>query len=431
MSDQLSYQELVNQGVLLMQAENYGKAAEFFQSAIELDPSAKDGYFHLGNAMANLDRLDEALDAFRRVTEIDPEDGEAYFDIGNLYLLKNDLLRCVENFNTAEERGFRRVELYSTLAAVYMHLDEGQQAVRTLSKAIKAAPLRADLRLEKAKVYIAMSRFDEALDALEETRKLFPDAFEVYDLQTQIYSGMKRYDKALEVISGAVERYAEDVVLRWMKIKVLVEMGRVAQAKEEIEFIRGMADYDTVAREVALQQSIILSMENNPQGAAEVLDQALSQGGTISDEQLRFMLMNLQYGLKQYEKALENAEKLAALEDESLFCVSGKYYAAYIRKTLGQTEAANDTFRKLVAEFRRLSIKNPTFYELYMYRLLCHKEIGEFEKALQLADYMEDLFPDRADAYAFRSLIYDDMGRTAEAEAARAEARKRNPNLNI
>ena len=109
MTDQLSYQELVNQGVLLMQAENYGKAAEFFQSAIVLDPSAKEGYFHLGNAKANLDQLDEALDAFQRVVEIDPEDGEAYFDIGNIYLLKNDLLRCVENFNTAA-----RVEYSST-----------------------------------------------------------------------------------------------------------------------------------------------------------------------------------------------------------------------------------------------------------------------------------------------------------------------------
>ena len=67
MMDQLSYQELVNQGVLLMQAENYGKAVEFFRSAIELDPSATVGYFHLGTAMENLDRLDEARDAFHRV----------------------------------------------------------------------------------------------------------------------------------------------------------------------------------------------------------------------------------------------------------------------------------------------------------------------------------------------------------------------------
>ena len=431
MTDQLTYQELVNQGVLLMQAENYEKAEEFFRAAIELDPSAKDAYFHLGNAEANLDRLDEALESFCRVVEIDPEDSEAYFDIGNIYLLKNNLLKCVENFNTAEEKGFKRVELYSTLAAVYMHLDEGQPAARTLSKAIKVAPLRADLRLEKAKVYIAMGKFVEALADLEDTQKLFPDAFEVYDLQTQIYSGMKRYDKALEVISGAVDRFDEDVVLRWMKLKLLVEIGHIFEAKEEIRILKRMADYDTVAREVALQQSIICSIENEPKKAEDVLEQALTQGGTISDDQLCFMLMNLQYGLKEYDKALDNAERLAALENETLFCVSGKYYAAYIRKTMGQAEAANKIFRKLVAEFRRLSIKNPTFYELYMYRLLCHKEIGEFEKALQLAEYIEDLFPDRADAYTLRSLIYEDMGLTVEAETARAEARKRNPSLNI
>ena len=78
------YEELVNQGITLMQVQNYEKAAETFEKAIELDKHRKDAYMHLGNARANLDELDAAEAAFEKVLLIDPTDGEAYFNIGNI-----------------------------------------------------------------------------------------------------------------------------------------------------------------------------------------------------------------------------------------------------------------------------------------------------------------------------------------------------------
>lgn len=430
--DSEMYLELINQGRALMAVENYTKAKEFFARAVKLDPSKKDAYIHLGNANANLELFDEALDNFKKVVGIDPEDGEAYFSIGNLYLLKKDMLQCVENYNKAEEKGFKRVELYSNLSAIYMQLGETMQAIRTLTKGIKAEPMRPDLRIEKAKMYIAADRFEEALDTLEELQSLFPDAFEAYDLQTQIYLGMKEYDKALEVITGAVERFDEDVVLRWIKIKVLVEMEKYDEAMKDIAEIRKFTDYDTVAREVAVQEAIICSAKNDVAGAIKALEGALAYEapGTV-DGQCRFMLMNVCYGKKDYDKAMEHAKALSQLTDNSLFYVSGKYYAAHILKVQGKTEEANAELKKLAVELRKLTIHEPTFYEVYMYRLLCHKEIGEFDKALELADYMEALFPDRSDAYAFRSLVYTDMGRAEDAEKEKKKAKERNPNLMV
>lgn len=430
-AEELSYQELVNQGIVLMQVENYIKARDFFAEAIRLDPEKKDAYFHLGNANANLEMFDEALYAFKKVVELDPSDGEAYFDIGNVYVLKDDTAKCVENYNLAEANGFNRVELYTNLAGIYMQLDETLQAIRTLSKAIKVEPLRADLRIEKAKMYITASKYDEALDTLEELRRLFPDAFEAYDLQTQILCGLKQYDKAKDIITDAVERFEDDVVLRWIKVKVLVEMGDYQQAKEEIAAVEKMDGYESISREVAIQEAILHSGQNDLPAAIRALEKALKREKENVDEQCRYMLMNLLYSGKDYQKALEHAEKLASLDRSTLYSISGKYCAAHIQKIMGQTDAANDRFKELRTEFRKQSIQEPTFYELYMYRLLCHMEIGEFDKALQLADYIENLFPDRSDAYALRSLVYTNMGKMAEAAEQRQKAKELNPNLNM
>ena len=177
-------------------------------------------------------------------------------------MLQDDLYKCVENYNKAEEKGFKRIELYSNLAGIFRELGDTTQAVRNLNKAIKVAPLRGDVRVEKAHIYINGGKFQEALETLEELQRILPDAFEAYDLQSQIYCGMQEYDKALEIIDGALKQFDKDVVLQWIRIKILVEKQDLEEAKKAIAYIKGMEDYNTIEREVIFQESIVFSYEN-------------------------------------------------------------------------------------------------------------------------------------------------------------------------
>lgn len=429
--DNERYEELVNQGVTLMQVQNYEKAKEAFEKAIDLDKHNKKAYMHLGNALANLDSLEEAKAAFEKVLLIDPNEGEAYFNIGNIYVLQDELYKCVENYNKAEENGFTQIELYSNLAGIFRELGDTTQAIRNLNKAIKVSPLSGEVRIEKAHIYLNEGRYNEALETLEELQKIIPDAFEAYDLQTQIYCGLKQYDKALEIIRGGVERFENDVVLKWILIKVLVEKQDYSEAKKVIYEIRTMDGYSTVEREVAFQEAIIFSNENNIDGAIESLENVLKSEGEAVDEQIRYLLMNLYLGKKDFDKSLENALKLESTHSDTLFNISGIYYVAHILKQKGKTEEAMSRFKNASVHLRKLSIKIPTFYEIYLYRLLCHKELGEYEKALELAEYIENLYPNKSDAYAMRYAVYTDMGMTDEAEAQKQKAKELNPDLII
>lgn len=431
MDSELDYKELINQGITLMQVQNYLKAKEYFEKAISLDKQNKDGYMHLGNACANLEQLDEALSAFEKVLLIDSEDGEAYFNIGNIYVLKDNLYKCIEFYNKAEEKGFKRVELYSNLAGIYRELGEPNQAIRNLNKAIKTDPMRGDIRVEKTHIYISIGKYMEALETLDDLQKIAPDAFEVYDLKTQIYCALKQYDKAMELMDNAVERFDKDVVLQWIRIKVLVEMADYDKAKSSIAEIKKSEFYGTVSREIAIQESIIYSYENNLDMAAAALERAVLEENGYVDEQCRYLLMNIYLGMKNYDKTLEQAKKLAGTASDSLFCISGMYYVPHIMKLQGQSEEANKKYKDLSVYLRKLSIRIPTFYEAYIYRLLCHKELKEFDKALELADYIENLYPDRFDAYAMRYTIYTDMGLLDKAEEQKLKAKALNQNLQI
>lgn len=63
------------------------------------------------------------------------------------------------------------------------------------------------------------------------------------------------------------------------------------------------------------------------------------------------------------------------------------------------------------------------------YRLLAHKALKEFDEALNLAEYMKNLFPDRPDGYVFKYTIYKDMNDLEKAEQEKREALNIDPSF--
>ena len=58
-------QDMLNRGISAMQLERYEAAADCLRQAAELDPENFDATIQLGNALANLEKFDEAIEAFQ------------------------------------------------------------------------------------------------------------------------------------------------------------------------------------------------------------------------------------------------------------------------------------------------------------------------------------------------------------------------------
>lgn len=81
--------------------------------------------------------------------------------------------------------------------------------------------------------------------------------------------------------------------------------------------------------------------------------------------------------------------------------------------------------------FRKMTIEEPSFYEGYVYRLLSHVNLKEFDKALELEEYMENLHPERVDAHAFRYHIYHAMGDEDKAEMEKEIVKNIDPKFTL
>ena len=423
------YNDHISQGVSLMTAANYVAAKKEFQEAIQVNEKSAEAYTHLGNACANLGEFEEALSAFKNVLVIEPSSGEALFSIANIYLLKDEKLKAVEYYNKAEAAGFNRAELYQLLAGIFFDVNDIPQALRNITRAISASPLEGELRLFKARIYLADDKYDEALETLDEMQKILPDAFEAYDLRAQILCAHGKHSEALEICEAGCRRFPHDPNLALSKLKVLVEMGNMEQAKELLHTMKTKGIYEAVLKEAAIQESIICLGEQDTDKTLAVLLSANSKLGGDSD--IVYLMLDVYGKTEDYEKTLQISEELIKLNPGVFYESTARYFHAHALDKLGRETEAKAEYKKLTVTLRRTTIDNPAFYEGYIYRLLSHTRIGEFDKALDLAEYIENLYPERADSHTFRYFIYKEQGDMDKAEIERKAALAINPNVNL
>lgn len=411
------YDDLLSQGMALMAAENYPAAKDCFEQAIELNPRDKRAYSNMGDAYANLGMYDEAIEAFQKILLLNANDGEALFSIGNVYVLADKKLKAVEFYNKAENAGYTNSQMYQIMASIFFEANDVTQALRNISRAIENEPLNGQLRLYKAQIYLAFNHFDEALENLDEMEKILPDSFETYDMRAQIYCGLQRYDEALSVSQRGIERFPEDVNIVMTRLKVLVIAGKDKDARDLLDKMKENGMYKLAVKDAAIQESILDIKAENYDDAYKALFDANKELDGHPD--LVHLLMDLCGKTGKYDKLLIHSEEMINMPCSDFYLATALYFHANALEETGEVEKAKAEYRTLTSRLRKFTINNPAFYEGYLYRLLSHTKIGEFDKALELADYVENLYPDKADAHAFRYFVYKEKGDTELAEKER------------
>lgn len=417
-----------NQGILLMSNSNFKGAIKCFKEALEIEERAE-LWIDLGNAYASNEEYDKAIDAFSKAAVYAPDNGEIYFNIGSVYLLQERLKKCIEYYNRAEEAGFDNVRLYINMAAIYNALGDQQMELRNYTKAIHKNPLIGDLYVKKAMLLIEMTRFEAALDVLDDMRKLCPDAFEGYDLTARVYLAQGDVEEALSILEEGIHKFPNDVNLKLSKIGILTQEKEADKAEVVLEELKHNVYAEMYSRDILMQEVAVASIRNQPEKMKKLLLQIIEKEQDNCDEQARFMLMMTCNLLEDYEVAYEQAKRLAGQESNSAFAISGVYYIGEFLMKLGKTSEADIQLKKAVKKLRKLSMSNRTFYEVYIYRALAHKQLKEYNEAIEMAEFITDLQPEKEDGYMILADIYKEMGESEKSEKQFEIAQEKNPNL--
>jgi tetratricopeptide (TPR) repeat protein len=292
--------------------EPSGKSAVTDPTLLRLGARVQEGVARLGNQEVNHKARDEAIKRYEEARKLDPKDVEGAERLARLY---RDL---AGDPGKAEEVLDKLVEANPSSAAYlarYRHFaDAGPEAAADATEALKqalaVAPDDFDVRLAAAED--ALRRNDTAaarghLDALPAGRR---DDQRVRYLRGMVDLQDNRADDAIiNWRQGLLAAGGNNVELTWRLAFVLLQLGRIADAKPLMDQYRRLSGGEEPAAPYRLLEGLKSLKENRPLEAIPKLEQALKKIHPALVGQVHYLLGQAYEATRDEEQALEQYKK--------------------------------------------------------------------------------------------------------------------------
>ena len=423
--------EYVQQAETLIGQAMYEEALTYLKKAQDVDPYVMDIYLNEGIAYSNLEKYEAAKKSFEKAKMIDKGNPLPYFHLGNIAFIDGEHVTGVECYNKAIALGYSDAGIFYNLGLVYEERGDYEMAIRNYTKAIHIDPLQAGFRIRKANIYMELSQYHEAIQVLVELMQICPDVFEGYHMAAGAYTMLNEYDQAEAVLSKAEILFPEDTDIMFDRIRILMVRGKLDEAIVYIEKLEAKIDGDVDKRNLIFEKAKLYAQKEDIDTAIQLLESTKQfENEEYTDYESRYFLLNLYLIKSQYVEMLNNSKVLEQLDPPNTFSLAGKYYTALALAKL-EDASATDKYKEAITYYRKLTFQDAGLIDAYLFRCMCLKDIMEYDKALELIDYVMLLKKDNPDMHVIKSGILREKGNSKEADQEIAIAKTLNPNLYI
>jgi len=222
--------EIYNNAVTKFELGERGEALNLFDEALRVGSDFADAWNGKGNALAALNRSEEAEECYKKAVQLNPEMPEAWVNLGKLYVgieKYEDSLQCL---NKALEVGFDIAPFWAIHADILLKLNRLPEAMDSINKALDLNPKCTNALFLKAQLLIRDGYNDNAVSYL--SRLLEVNSREVYALQLKanLLLNKKAFAAALECFNALCEIQPETVEYIKQKGFCCAELGDFDEA---------------------------------------------------------------------------------------------------------------------------------------------------------------------------------------------------------
>lgn len=408
-------QDLINQGAGIYSTGDYAGARAYFEKATQEDPMCAQAYVYIGQTYIMEDNYDKARESLKNAMLVNKKEAAAYFHLANVEMLDGNRDLARENYAKALNYGYDSIEIYRNLAADAEEFGNYSEALNYYDKIIAKDKMNAYAKIRRTHVFIIQEKYAEALRSSESLLETSPDLSIAYQLKFAILSDMERYDEAEKVLDRAEEMFPGDSEFVFDRATLLGTKGENEKAIELLDKIELTENNEAV---ITVKKAKLLLSDLKIDDAIAILEPLYAK---TFDSEAAYLLSTVFMAKKDYEKAKEYSQELVNKEEYDDFYYAGLYMRCVTLQRMGDPEgvAALKEANKL---FRAACARNPGHVQYYLYRAVCHKELREFNDALDMLDYIVTVAPGLAEAYYLRSLVYTELGQEEKAAENRAKA---------
>ena len=188
-------------GIRLLADQQYGRAREMFQAALQLDSTDQVCHIGLACALDELGLTRTAAEQLRKVLQHHPENGPGWFVLGFCQEKLGDINDAIVSDESALDNTPQLRNAHERLAAVYLKLDNAGMAITHYEHLCWCDPGDLTAGLMLASLYLRAKRYEDAIRQYQCVITLEPDNWEAQDELVAACIEAEQYEEAVEVLT--------------------------------------------------------------------------------------------------------------------------------------------------------------------------------------------------------------------------------------
>lgn len=418
--------ELSQQGLLLMRAENFVEAQKKFEQAIECNPMVADSYMFLGNSYAAQKLFTEAKNAYKKAILIEKK-GIYYFFYGNACVMNDETSEGLQQYNLALQNGFDSPQMYFYMANIYRSLNDYTMSLRYYQKAIQKDVVNVNYRRYRIDLLVSIGEYEQAMQDIDDLLEMDADSFDGYYLKIKLLLKQDKNKEANKFATNAIKRFPEDIRLLLEYINTCLVCDDLDEAMKQIQKAKQMKYFEVEKHNVDSMEVLVLAQMKKYDEAIQLCKEVMCNIEEY-DMRMSMTLLNLYVAKEEFVLLEQYAHELVEQKRYDQLYYAAMYYEVFAMQKQNKPEALT-CFKEINSLYRLYSVKHPEMIELYTYRILCLKEMKEYDKAMELIDFMFSLNVNAAELHLIKADIYEAQERQVKATEERELAYALNPKL--
>lgn len=392
-------EDLLAEGMRLMQEGNSGGAVVLFKNALEMDQNFFEARFQLAKAYYQSGNFDAAEKELQKVVRQNPSLKEAHIELARVYLQKSrpdDALSEVAALTGTPPCHLDALELSGWAHALKGNHDT---AVSMLNQVIAADPRRVTAVITLARIYLRKGQKHEAKAYIDEVLKNDPSHMNALFLRAELQSKEHDIDGALKTYDQIIAKHPAAVEAHFKKGLLLIEKRRYDEAlaigtallaqfpRSALGYeLKGMALFykkDFNESIIALQKSLAIMpstggyyflglshyYKDEFEQATNQLQRALDLNPSFIQARILLSLIFLQQ--KRTDDAINEVKKVIEISRENAFAYN----------VLGSAYMAQGKYEEGMEAFDRAIAINPKLAEAHIKKGLYNFSKGRYGDA--------------------------------------------------
>jgi len=229
---------LINAGTVYFFEEQFDKALEYYNRALNLEPKDTDkGTIHqnMSTAYWKLGVIDKALENGKQATILAPKSSSPFVALGTIYATLKENDKALENFLRALELEPQSHVGLLNLGIFYRKMKQYDKAIEIFARAIKLHPTKTEGYFNLGILYEELRQYDKALEQYNKVQELNPKLAHTYTHKGIVYGNLNEYQESMKNFLKAISLNPKESIAHLNKGILQMDLGKYDAALKDFE----------------------------------------------------------------------------------------------------------------------------------------------------------------------------------------------------